>query len=142
MIILPSSLVEELAIYLDSLGLGKYDKDGISGNIFINFLPSNPEDCIALYVRDSLPGSFKLGYDSPQIQIITRGVQDPPTEAKAQEIYDKLQGLNHLLLGQIWVVSVGSNGSGPSFIGRNENNLVEFSLNFVFEIRNKNIHRE
>jgi hypothetical protein len=140
-------LIEDVAIYLMQQSIGNYDREGITGDIFINTLPSQ-DNVIGLYSRGGVSAEVANGYDNPAIQIIVRGAADHnPFEAlaRAQSIYDALHGAfdsDPIIAGGIVVINCMGLQSGPTSLGKDSNNRHEYSLNFQFEVVNNiNIKR-
>lgn len=136
-------LVVEIAKYLDQLDLVTFDESGVSGDCFIAGMPPQPTDAVALYPTGGPGSDSKLGYDEPTFQVRVRGRQHPvPAFDRAQAIYDALHGLtNAELPGGTWLVSLLGIQSDPVYIGRDDNNRPEYTLNFRAEIRNVSTHR-
>lgn len=137
-------LVEDIAKLLHNKDIGVYDKEGISGNIFINTMPPKPDDCIAIYQRGGLPSDAKLGYDNPTVQVMLRGTNPFTPSQLGGEIYSLLHGMGgeHIIEDGALVIYCHGLQSEVNYIGRDDNNRHEFSLNFQFEIVNKTKHRE
>ena len=131
-------LLDEIAEYLQFKNLGVFDPIGNTGDIFIFTMPSSPDNIIALYGRGGSAADGKLGYDPLSVEIIVRGIYAIPTQQKAQNIYNVLQGFhnNNFIEDGTWIVSCIGDQSGPNFISKDENKRYEFSLNFTVEIKN------
>lgn len=132
----------EVAQYLDEKGIGDYEPSDTTGSIFINKIPPEPTNLISLWTSGGDGADVKLGYDFPKMQVITRGDDVVDAYEKAKDIYNELHGLSSSLLGDFWVVSCIGIQSDPSYIGEDKNGLHEYSINFVFDVRNISIHRE
>ena len=140
-----SDINAEIAEYLDSQGLLTYDPNGVTGDTFIDLMPSKPDNAIAVLTGVPRPGSVKHGYDQPAVQIIVRGKRDPRiAKQRTQDIYDELQGFSSgvFVTGVIWVVSCMAAQSGPIRLGVDDNNRHEFSLNFDLEVKNDTKYRK
>lgn len=138
-------LLTEIAQYLHNQGIVMFDETGVSGDCFISVLPSSPDSVVAIFPSGGDGSDVKLGYDSPTVQVIVRGTQDPrPTLSRAQDIYNALHGFHSdsFIVNGLYVVSCQGIQSGPTHIGRDENGRHENSLNFELEIRNQSTHRE
>ena len=138
-------LNSEIAQYLDSLGHGTYDPTGTSGNIFIDALPSSPDEAIMIESTGGTEMDSLLGYDMPTRRILVRGGQDPREPKQlAKGIYNDLHGFSNdrLIEGGIFVVGAHGIQSGPVNVGQDDNNRHRFSINFRFRIRNKSKFRE
>ena len=137
----PEMLAAQIAQYLDAQGVGEFDADGITGNIFVETLPDTPDKCIAIYSTGGSAGNGKHPYDNLTVQIIVRGTQDPRTaQSVAQNIYDTLHTFRDaaFVTDGIWVVGCHGIQSGPTHIGQDENRRHEYSLNFKLRTLNDN----
>ena len=135
----------EIAEYLDGLGHGDYDPTGTNGNIFIDALPSSPDEAIMIESTGGVESDNKLGYDMPTVRILVRGGLDPREPKQlAIDIYNDLHGFSNdrLINEGIFVVGVFGIQSGAASIGQDDNNRHRFSINFRFRIRNKSTFRE
>lgn len=138
-------LLVEIAQYLHNRGLVNFDETGVSGDCFISVLPSSPDEVVALYPSGGIEADGKLGYDSPGVQILIRGSQNPISAlSRAQSIYDALHGFGSgtFVPGGTWIVSCFCAQSGPVYLDRDQNERPEYILNFDLEIRNQNEYRE
>lgn len=137
-------LAVELAKYLHNQGIGIFDEQSASGNIFIQNLPSKPDNCLSIYHTGGTPTDSKLGYDIQTIQLILRGTESPQLiYNKLLNIFNKLHGLSslELILDGSWIISCLANDV-PAYIGQDQNGRHEYSLNLAFEVRNKSTNRE
>jgi len=85
-------ILNDIAWYLHNQDIITYDPRGLSGNIFIDTLPNNPDEAVALY---NTAGTGELGIDIDELgmQVITRGTRDPRVAYDlAWDIYNKLHG--------------------------------------------------
>jgi hypothetical protein len=132
-------LEQQIAEYLEAQGLGTFDENGITGDIFLMAMPTTPDSCITIYPRGGLQSDDKLGYDSPSVQIIVRGTENPSAAAiLAETIYDTLHGFHHerfVAVGGYYIVNCIGEQSAPTHIGVDENRRHEFSLNFQLDIK-------
>ena len=138
-------LNSEIAQYLDALGHGSYDPTGTSGNIFIDALPSEPDEAIMIESTGGTEMDSLLGYDMPTVRMLVRGGLDPREPKQlALDIYNGLHGFSNgeLVNDGIFVVGAFGVQSGPVNIGQDDNNRHRFSINFRFRVRNKSKFRE
>lgn len=130
-------LSEQVAEFLDANGYGIFDKTGVSGNIFINVIPDQPNEAVAIFTTGGPGSDPRNEYGRSNIQILIRTIpQDPRDgETKATGIIRALNGFNsdYLTPGGNFIVNVTAIQSGPSQIGRDPNNRFEYSQNFTFE---------
>lgn len=133
------------------------DIDGVAGllwddaapydaatNVFLGFLPAKPNRCVAVFPTGGFESDSKLPYDSPTIQIMVRGDEDPAWALDmAQAVYDYLQAKRYVDLPDdthlMWLIAVQS---GPIHIGKDANGRFQYSLNFRSETRNPTVERD
>ncbi|MEU6756974.1 minor capsid protein [Streptomyces sp. NPDC046685] len=131
-------LLEGIALYLHERGLVIYDPTGVTGNCFLESMPSTPDTAVTLTIYDdgTEPDSL-LGYDEPRMQVRTRGTTDPRTSRQLNaRIRSALHGLGPVTLpnGVELILSV-SLQSAPGSIGADENRRHEHTCNYRMEIR-------
>src|SRR5690606_31866310 len=106
-------------------------------------MPTSPDICMAIYNSSSEPPNPKLGYDKLKFQILVRGTKNPATaELLATNVYNEIHAMSGVKLGDYYVVDCLSLQSGPAWIGKDESQRHEFSLNFIFDVVNKSNGRE
>lgn len=130
-------MTEQIAIFLNNYGVGTFDPNGMSGNIFIHHLPDAPDESIAIYTTGG-PGADPFGeYGRMSFQIMIRSIPNDPrlAEIKAQRIIDLLSGFNSgwMATGGNFVINTTAIQSGPSGIGPDQKHRFEFSQNFIIE---------
>jgi len=123
----------ELANYLTAQGLLKFDALGTTGDTFINRLPASPDNIYGIYSRVGEPMEAGLGYRKPHIQIIVRDTDQTDAYLRADKIYESLHGESLIDMGEYHVISIMGLQSEPAYIGIDENNRHEYSLNFAIE---------
>lgn len=131
-----------LAEYLEGKGLGTFDEDGNAGDIFIDTLPEEPDECISLFSSISPQADSKLGYDFPVIQVITRANHPLTAFSRGRDVYNALHGLTKADFGGVHVVSCIARQSSPQSLGKDDNRRAEYSLSYEFDVRNNSEHRE
>lgn len=129
-------LEKEIAIYLDNLEILEFDETGLTGNTFINTLPSQPDELIGIYLKGGTEPDIWNNYRSPGVQFIVRGTEDPRwANQKAEEIYEALNGLSSIQLGVFYLVGCFGEQSSAIHIGQDGNGRHEFSINFQLEVK-------
>jgi hypothetical protein len=132
------TLLEELALLFEELGLGTYKPDDIDGTIYFPVLPDGPDTCLAIARYGGTESNSLLRFDEPRIQVRHRGTAADarPVEAAAQATYDALHGLGMRTLpgGTELQLAIGI-GSGPEYMGRDENRRHEYVNNFRVEVQ-------
>ena len=118
--------IEAMAQYLADLDIGTYRTSGVYTDnevaIYLDFMEVKPDQVI---VVSTLPGPIadsKLQYDEPIIQIRFRGTSDPIiSRRRAADVYNRLHGLGPISLSGIEFQLLIVQGSGPEYVGRDEN---------------------
>lgn len=133
-----------IARYLHERGTVAFDETGVTGNAFIDVMPSQPDLAVTLTAYGGEPGEVRYGYDSPGLQIRVRSIpKDPrPGRALAQQIYDELQDLHGVTLPNgLWLLRCSCLASGPHPMGADSNGRMEYVLNFRTHYRRATAHR-
>jgi hypothetical protein len=138
-----ADLLDGIARHLDGLGLLSYDPDGITGDTFIETMPSRPDEAVALTVYGGAESDSKLGWDEVSVQVRTRGGTDPrPSRQKCAAIREELHGLGPVTLpdGTHLQLSLAIQAA-PSYMGQDDSGRHEHVCNFRMEIRSVTTHR-
>lgn len=132
-----------IARYLESLGLLNFDEAGTTGDTFIEVMPSSPDQAVMVVAMPGPASDSELGYDTPGVQVMVRGTQDPRVSwQRARGIYDALHGLGPIDLPDgTRLLSCHCLQSGPIPIGTDSNGRYEHTLNFEAEVRALTTHR-
>jgi hypothetical protein len=131
-------LVETLARYLDGLDYGNFFDDGYhtQNNIFINTLPQEPNNIVAIYDTGGQGKSIGLSDTRRTVQILVRHEKQRDANFLAWKIHNALT--THNTSGFIFIddrkMLVTSNNT-PTFIGKDTNGLFEYSINFLIWTR-------
>lgn len=130
-------LSKQVAIFLDERGFGVFDETGTSGNIFINTLPDQPANALAVFTTGGAGSDPRNEYGRSNIQILIRTVPKDPRdgEVKATEIIRAFNGFNEgpLVPDGNYIIDVSAVQSGPNQIGRDQVERFEYSQNFTIE---------
>jgi len=113
--------LKELAAFLAAKGFGV-----VSTSIFIESMPSTPEDMIGLYISGGSVAGSKTA-DTLRIQVLVRGNTLSATLVRAQAIWDVLSESAGDLPTKARITADGQ--PGTKF--RDSNELVVFSLDFT-----------
>ena len=137
-------MLEGIALYLQSKGILTFDPNGVTGDTFIETMPDSPTNAVMLASFGGDEPDIRHPYDTRRFQVLVRGGVDPrPAKARAQAIYDALQGLSGVTLADgTYVVAIGGVQSGPIRVGQDENNRHRFSLNFWVRLKAPTEHRQ
>jgi hypothetical protein len=129
---------EEWAALLDELELGAYEPTSASGNVFLLTLPAAPDLALAVACYSGGTGNARPGAPrSRNVQVRIRGPKGDVRigEAKALAVYAALHGLGQRALpGGTWVSLLWSPQDGPTWIGRDEQDRPEWTVNLRAEI--------
>lgn len=132
-------LTRQIAIYLSNRGIGRFEEGGTGGNIFINAMPAQPNEAIAIFATGGPTIDPRNEYANRAIQVLIRtAANDPrPGETMAQSVIDALKGFNtgYLAAGGNYIVDIEASQDGPNNIGQDENGRYEFSQNFIVQLR-------
>lgn len=141
-------LVAAVAHHLDSLGLVTWRPDSAGGDCFIEHLPDQPDQAVALFTTGGRPQGARLAHDWPTFQIRARGtVADPlGPHARLQEIYSALQCLDNVTLAEgtdheTAVGGITGLQSDPVSIGRDAVERPECTQNYQALIHRPTAHR-
>jgi hypothetical protein len=138
-----ADLLDGIARHLEGRGLLSYDPDGVTGNTFIETMPSRPDEAITLTLYGGPESDSKLGWDEVSLQVRTRGGQDPRTSrSKCTAIRDELHGLGPVTLpdGTLLQLAVAIQAA-PAYMGQDGNGRHEHVCNFRLDTRNVSTHR-
>lgn len=131
------SVLDDLAQHLHDAGLVTFDAAGITGDLFIETMPTSPDEAVALFGYGGPESHGTRGWDSPRVQVRVRGTPDPRvSRARCQAIYDALHGLSNVVWGATRVTSCVSIQSSPQSMGKDDNNRHEHIVNLQLEVRN------
>ena len=125
-------IVEEIAEYLTSEGLGTFDATGITGDIFIETMPDSPDVAIGLFTTGGLAPDVSTSVSRPRVQLIVRGGRDPrEAAALAAQIYEALHGLRSMefISGGTRIMLCSAVQSGAIRLGPDDNGRHEYSIN-------------
>lgn len=139
-------VVHGIALYLAVQGIVTYTPDGSGGDCFVDYLPGDPDEAVAIFSTPGRPPDVKFAYDLPSFQLVVRGAEngDPrvPYE-RAQRAYDALHGFGDRKLPDgTYVVLIRAVGSLPETMGRDGNGRHRYGLKFDAEVANDTaLHR-
>lgn len=136
-------LASAVAQFLHAETLVVYDPSGVSGDVFIDVQPDQPDEAVTLRVTGGQAPDGIHPYDRLRLQVFVRGTQDPRTaHDRTFAIYDVLQGLSTVELpGGVWLVSCFAAGY-PGMLSRDESGRVRYSSNYEVEVRHETLNRQ
>jgi hypothetical protein len=138
-----ADLLDGIARHLEARGLLSYDPDGVTGDTFIETMPSRPDSAVALTLYGGPESDSKLGWDEPSLQVRTRGGTDPRTSRqKNTAIRDELHGLGPITLpdGTHLQLAIAIQAA-PAYMGQDTSGRHEHVCNFRLDVRNASTHR-
>ncbi|WP_327169566.1 minor capsid protein [Streptomyces subrutilus] len=135
-------VLDGLARHLAARNLVDYDPTGVSGDCFIESLPSAPDQCVVLAVYDdgAEPDS-RIGYDEVPVQVRVRGTTDPRvSRTRANALRSELHGLGPVTLpdGTGLLLAVARTVAG---LGVDDNRRHEHVFNARLRVRSVTAHR-
>ena len=132
-----------LAQYLDNQEVLTFDATGVSGDTFINVLPSSPDEAVGIFSQGGSAPSPKFVEQFTDIQFLVRGGPDPRTsEDLAQSIFNYLHGLTQENLPDgSYLLQARAMQGKPIHVGRDDSGRHKFSVNFRLRYENETIHR-
>jgi hypothetical protein len=106
----------------------------------LEHVPPTPAQVVVLTGYEGDEADSALPYDTPRLQVRVRGTTDPSvSRARCQQLYDHLHGLGPVQLpGGTWLQLVIGRGSGPAYMGADEQGRHEHVANFDVDIYNPN----
>lgn len=112
--------------------------EGPGGNVFVEQLPNEPDQCVAIYANGGFEADSLLSYDEPSWQIMVRSGRDPRWGlGMAQSIYSLLHGKRNMTLPDgTYMVYALCEQSGANHLAPDDRGRHLFSLNFRSEIQN------
>jgi hypothetical protein len=126
-------LTETLASYLDGLGYGNFFPTGYdsTNNIFVNYQPELPSNIISIFDTGGEGSIIGFPDTKRSFQIIVRNEKHTDGNYLAWAIHNALTttGTNGFLSVDGRNMLIRSRNT-PVAIGRDQNNLFEWSINF------------
>jgi hypothetical protein len=130
-------LSTQMALFLDDRGFGVFDENGVEGNIFINTMPAQPDEALAIFTTGGPGSDPKNKYGRANIQVLIRTIPHDPRagESAAVGIINALNGFNsdYLTAGGNYIIDSSAVQSYASNIGQDQNARFEYSQNFTIE---------
>jgi hypothetical protein len=123
----------DIAQHLHNLGIGT-----LATTLFSSFLPDSEENfIIAVYDRSGLAPDVDIPTDKPRFQVFIRSKEYETGKAKLDAIFNALHKphLNAVLVPSgTYFYYIHADSSG-AWIGRNDADKDEFSINFTCYVR-------
>jgi hypothetical protein len=141
-----ADLHDGIARHLAALGLVAYDPAGPGPNdVFFDVMPASPDEAVCLTVYGGAPLDSLLPYDSPSLQVRTRGpataVGRATARARAQDLYSELHGLGPVDLpdGTRLILAVAN--QSPGSMGQDDLGRLDYVFNLALELYAPSVHR-
>lgn len=123
------TFIEEIAAKLQTAGVGT-----VATDIFIGDQPPSPDNLVLLVETSGQEPNKEIPITKPTFQVIIRNSSYGAGRAKATSAFNALHQLANADLGDNYVFYVLAT-SDVGYIGRDENNRHEWSINFRAERR-------
>lgn len=130
-------LIEEIAQYAATAGLGSYQPTGKGGNIFLLTLPDTPNAVMSVFLRGGTERDPNNEYTTASVQIIVRDPSKIVGLERAKRVMDTFNGFNQdsFVDGGIHIVDCLASQGEPVDIGHDGKDRYEWSLNFTVEYK-------
>ena len=130
------NIADNLALYLVAQGLVT------ASGVTRLFMPASPDNCVTVYPTGGPVSDVKDGYDDRDVKVRVRNTDGATAIMVAENIYGALQGLGNItFVDGSYLVLCEAQQSAPIFIGRDELDRYEFTLNLRLHVRNKTTNR-
>ena len=125
-------LIEDIAKHLDGLGYGNYFDTGYdeTNNIFLNNMPKNPDSIIAIYDTGGEGKDIGFTEIKRNVQIVVRNDGFSNGNYLSWAIFNALTTSNTNGYLKIDSRKMLIKGRPPIAIGKDNNGLFEWSINF------------
>lgn len=117
-------LLEDIGQYLQSQGIGTLGVD-----IFLGILPSESDNCIALFEYAGSPPDLHWNGEYPGLQVMVRNADYPAGRVKIEQVKNTLHGLYEQVLNGTRYLLIKAKQS-PECLGLDDNQRYEFVINF------------
>lgn len=141
-----AAYAQHLAATVDGL---TYDEVTATGNLFLQYMPSEPDVAVMLIIPSALPQATNLPTSKPQLQAIVRADRFDVRggDALAAAIWSELACLDRITLAEgtpdeVFVIGTTPSQSAPIALGVDDNQRPEWSLNFDLYISQPTTHRQ
>lgn len=139
-----ADLHDGLARHLAAAGLVTYDPDGTGGgDVFFDVMPDQPDTAVCLTVYGGAPVDSRLPYDSPNVQVRTRGPAAARATARtrAWDLYAELHGLGPVGLADGTRLLSCIAAQTPASLGQDTTGRLEYVFNVALEVHAPSVHR-
>jgi regulatory protein YycH of two-component signal transduction system YycFG len=105
-------------------------KASVPFTYYSNGFPATASDDVA-YVRLTGGGTATVQIQRPSFQVVVRAKSPATAEAKAYEVFEKLNNKRNFNVGNIHVILCQCSTSSPLYLGEDENGRHLYSINFT-----------
>lgn len=92
------SFIEDLAVQLNTAGVGVYPGTASTRTIYIGEMPEGPDAVIALYARPGRPKDIYTDIQYPELHVEVRAATYSAAQTKAEAIDTALHGIHDTIL--------------------------------------------
>ncbi len=137
-----ADLAEGIAKYLTARGLLNYQPDGPGGDTFVDTMPPQPDQAVALTLYGGPEPDPESADDEVSLQVRIRGTEDPRlSRRRSQAIYSVLHGAAGLTLpnGDFLILSIAQQTTtalGIDTNGRHEH-VVNYRMTYTNQTENR-----
>ena len=127
------NFLESIAALLDQNHIGRYDIYGGNSTIFVEILPSRPDNCVGIFLRG---GRVDDDIDTTvaNVQFIVRDRIKINAMARSERIIKLLHGMSGVTLGnKVLTDSICDQGL-PIYLQTDKFGRHEYSINFSMEV--------
>lgn len=137
-----ADLVEGIAQYLQTAGLLTWDPAGLVGDTFVDTMPAQPDEAVALTLYGSREPDPVNDDDEVSLQVRCRGTRDPRlSRHRSDAIYGQLHGLADTVLPDgTWLILAIAQQT-PSALGLDANGRHEHVVNYRITYSHSTAHR-
>jgi hypothetical protein len=122
--------LEDIAIQLNTAGVGVYPGTAATRTIYVGEMPDLPDLCISLYARPGRPKDLMTDLQWPELHVEVRGATYGAAQAKIEAIDAALHGQHDIALSGHQYVHVRALGV-PAKLEVDDRRRTIFYQNFV-----------
>jgi hypothetical protein len=126
------SFLEDLAIQLNTAGVGIYPGTSTTRTCYIGEMPDTPDLCIALYARPGRPKEMRSDLQYPELHVEVRAATYAAAQTKAEAVDAALHGQHDVTLSTHRYIIVRALGV-PAKLETDNRNRTIFYQNFTIQ---------
>lgn len=133
-------LIEEVAMHINTAGIGVYDPNGDTGDVYLGILPDTPAEIVSIFPRGGGQASPPVPYSetNASVQVIVRSIRRLDGFIKGQAIIDSMNGIDDTLVtGGMHIIDISTMQGEPADLGMNQAGQYEWSINFSIDYYKK-----